>query len=129
MSIGRGTLTPFQKIGYPDLKYGNYQFTPKSIVGMSVYPKHQNKLCYGRDLSKVDPPKEVDLTLLLEFYQMSEMKDEFFIGSFDRLAGSSTLRQQILDGLSWSEIQESWEDGIEQFKILRKKYLLYPDFN
>lgn len=44
VSVGRGTEYPFQVIGYPDARYGQFTFTPKSIQGMASQPLHQNKL-------------------------------------------------------------------------------------
>ena len=50
VSIGRGTTFPFQVAGTPTgQKIGKFNFTPKSIIGMSKYPKHKNKICYGID--------------------------------------------------------------------------------
>jgi len=48
------------------------------------------------------------------------------IGNFDKLAGTSTLRKQILQGKSEADIRKSWEPGLSAYKIKRKKYLLYP---
>jgi uncharacterized protein YbbC (DUF1343 family) len=36
--------------------------------------------------------------------------------------------EQIIAGKSETEIRNSWQPGIETFKKIRKKYLLYPDF-
>jgi len=127
MSIGRGTLNPFQKIGYPDSKFGAFQFTPHSIEGMSIHPKHQDRLCYGIDLSTAEPPKSVDLSLLLEFYLKSGLEEEFFSGSFNRLAGSDRLKEQILNGMTMDEIRDTWQDELGKYREARKEYLLYPD--
>ncbi len=128
MSIGRGTLNPFQKIGYPDKKFGDFQFTPHSIEGMSTHPKHKDQLCYGVDLSGTLAPKSVNLSLLLEFYTKSGLEEEFFTASFNRLAGSDKLKKQILSGQTWSDIRNSWQEGLNQYLEMRKEYLLYPDF-
>jgi uncharacterized protein YbbC (DUF1343 family) len=36
--------------------------------------------------------------------------------------------QQIKDGKSEEEIRKSWEPKLSEFKAIRKKYLLYEDF-
>ena len=46
---------------------------------------------------------------------------------FDLLAGNSTLRMQIVQGLSEEEIRATWQPDLEQYKAMRKKYLLYPE--
>jgi uncharacterized protein YbbC (DUF1343 family) len=41
------------------------------------------------------------------------------------LAGTKKLQQQIETGISENEIRKSWEKGLNDFKEMRKKYLLY----
>ena len=40
ISEGRGTLTPFEIYGHPELK-GGFSFVPKSIPGMTKYPRYK----------------------------------------------------------------------------------------
>ena len=47
------------------------------------------------------------------------------MGTIERLIGSGVFRQQIINGVSEKEIRASWEPGLSQYKIMRKKYLLY----
>jgi uncharacterized protein YbbC (DUF1343 family) len=46
-------------------------------------------------------------------------------GFFNRLAGTSTLKEQLYKGWSAKEIRETWKPGINNFLAIRKKYLLY----
>ena len=128
MSIGRGTYHPFQVIGYPDSTFGKFTFTPVSIEGMSLYPKFENETCFGIDLQNVSPPAKVDLSYLIDFYSRFDDKDAFFKPYFNTLAGTDQLMAQIKQGLSQEEIGESWLPALDKYKELRKKYLLYPDF-
>jgi uncharacterized protein YbbC (DUF1343 family) len=50
ISVGRGTPFPFQVLGNPDKKYGDFTFTPQPITGMDLNPMHKGKACYGTDL-------------------------------------------------------------------------------
>ena len=139
ISQGRGTLTPFTVLGAPKLK-GKYSFsfTPKSIKGMAETPLHQNEECYGLDLrsydfSNIRENKTLNLKWLIELYQAYPDKTDFFnqklskqMNNFNRLAGVSNLKEQIIDGKSEKEIRSSWEPGLNNYKELRKKYLLYP---
>jgi len=139
ISQGRGTHFPFTVLGNPDLK-GKYDFsfTPVSIKGMSETPLHQNKICYGLDLRKYDTSEfrktgQINLSWLIEMYQAYPFKEKFFdykqsnqMGNFDKLAGVTTLREQIIAGKSETEIRNSWKPGLSAFKNLRKKYLIYP---
>ena len=63
-------------------------------------------------------------------YKLFPDKDSFFLktNSFNRLAGNDVLMQQIKDGKNEEEIRKSWEPELSEFKLTRKKYLLYEDF-
>ena len=128
MSIGRGTYFPFQVIGYPDPSFGSFEFTPVSIEGMSKYPKLENELCYGLDLRQKTPPNKIDVSFIISMYENFDDKESFFIGSFNRLAGTDKFQEQIKNGWDESRIRESWKSDLETYKVMRKKYLLYSDF-
>lgn len=134
VSEGRGTLFPFTIIGSPLLN-GKYKFSfvPESIKGMSMRPKHLGQVCYGLDLREFDTRifnknGRINLKWLIDLYNAYQDKGQFFSRqkSFDRLAGSSSLRLQIMEGKSEEEIQKSWEPELSAYKTMRKRYLLYP---
>ena len=124
VSLGRGTEYPFQHFGAPYLK-SNYSFTPKSGEG-SKSPPHENKKCYGTDLRFQDNYlEEINLNWLIESYNNCPEKEKFFNSFFDKLAGTDKLRLQIIEGKTVKEIKERWQEGLDNFKVIRKKYLLY----
>jgi uncharacterized protein YbbC (DUF1343 family) len=125
ISLGRGTPMPFQVLGNPELKDMTFTFTPVPIKGVSIEPPLKDKLCYGMDLRTVTPARKVDLQYLLLFYQQYPDKEKFFIPYFDKLAGTTQLKQQIKDGLTEEQIRASWKPGLDAFNAKRKKYLLY----
>lgn len=124
ISIGRGTHFPFQVIGAPDKKYGDFSFTPVSIPGMAKSPMHENKVCYGVDLRNA-VPEPFNLKYIIDFYKKSGEKEKFFNSFFTTLAGTDELKKQIIAGLSEEEIRFSWQEGLNKYKEIRKKYLLY----
>ena len=131
ISIGRGTYYPFQVIGFPDRKYGDFTFTPVSLPGFDTNPLQKDKECYGIDLREY--PFEGGLTLhfFLDFYNKAGNEQAFFFSRpqwFDLLAGTKELRYQIVRGLSEEEIRDSWKPELDKYKQMRKKYLLYPDY-
>ncbi|MGE4541035.1 MAG: exo-beta-N-acetylmuramidase NamZ domain-containing protein [Bacteroidales bacterium] len=131
VSIGRGTDFPFQVYGHPNLPETTFSFIPESRAGASA-PKHHDTKCNGFDLRTLaDQPEmkygKLNLQWLMQAYQ-SLKQDKFFNSYFEKLAGTSELRRQIEGGKSEEEIRNSWQNGIEQFKKTRAKYLLYPDF-
>jgi uncharacterized protein YbbC (DUF1343 family) len=132
VSIGRGTDFPFQVYGHPDFPESGFSFIPESRPG-ATNPKHLGKSCNGYDLRNLanKPDKKLaklNLSWILEAYQDIEESD-FFNAYFEKLAGSSTLRQQIIEGETEENIRASWQSGLEQFRKIRSKYLIYPDFN
>ncbi|RLD50662.1 MAG: DUF1343 domain-containing protein [Bacteroidetes bacterium] len=133
ISVGRGTEMPFQIIGHPDYRDGKTVFIPKPIIGAAPHPKYEGKVCYGVVLKdSVENPilqeKQLHLSWLINTYTYFRGKDDFFNNFFDKLAGSDKLRKQILEGKTEEEIRQSWKAGLEGFKKIRKKYLLYEDF-
>lgn len=131
ISVGRGTDFPFQVIGYPDPVFGDFTFIPGSREGMSAHVEQQGKMCYGVDLRDIDPDSfTFNLRHFVEFYQKAPFKDKFFARPdfFDKLAGNDTLRKKIIQGWSYDEIEASWQEELKEYKKMRKKYLLYDDF-
>lgn len=126
ISVGRGTHTPFLMIGNPLLKELTFQFKPVAIAGMSNTPPLKDQVCYGLDLSAERVEDRINLKYLLDLYKLYPDKEKFFIGSFDRLAGTKALKQQIKDGFTEEAIRKTWEKDLAVFKEKRKKYLLYP---
>lgn len=128
ISLGRGTEFPFQVIGYPDKKFGDFSFKPVSIEGKAKYPPHENKVCYGKDLRQEEELDSISLRYLIGFYQKWDSEKPFFNNFFDKLAGTDALRLQVLEGKSEAEIRASWKADLDRYKTMRKKYLLYQDF-
>lgn len=124
VSVGRGTDTPFEIIGYPDYYDKTFSFTPRAIKGVSDNPMYKDKKCYGMKDLKVQK-KKLDLSFLINMYKTANKKEDFFNSFFDKLAGTDQLRKQIEKGIEEEEIYLSWKKDIEKFKKIRKKYLLY----
>ncbi len=136
LSEGRGTDRPFQMFGHPKLPDTLFKFTPTSRQG-AKNTKLLDKVCYGWDLggSNEKVLKEIDRKLQFRWiktaYQLFPGKDTFFLNNgknFDRLAGNDSLRPQIVSGVSDDDIRKSWKPELDRFKKIRKKYLLYKDF-
>lgn len=131
VSVGRGTDAPFTMIGEPGNKAGDYQFKPEVKPGASSSPPQLRKLCKGYNLiDQVDlsaPRSALDLSWLLRMYSESSDKQNFFLASgfFEKLAGTSQLRKDIIAGSSLEEISESWQKELADFKLVREKYLIY----
>ncbi len=138
---GRGTYMPFTILGAPALKDRySFSYKPVSIPGMSERPNHKDAVCYGVDLrnydiNKLRQSRQINLSWVIELYNAYPDKAGFFtpgranqdISAFDLRIGTDQLRKQIIAGVSEAEIRKSWEPGLQKFKAIRAKYLLYPD--
>ena len=134
VSVGRGTGYPFQVYGAPYLKNDTFRFTPKSSFG-AKYPKHINAHCFGKDLRDFDTTSffkapQLNFHWLLDAFHSSKQEPYFFLknGFFNLLTGDFIVREMIEQGRSVQEIKLSYKDELQQFKRIRKKYLLYKDF-
>jgi len=128
VSAGRGTNKQFQIFGSPFLNQEmfpyTFQFTPKPNEG-ATYPKHQNKLCHGTDLSETKRLNRLDLNYLIEAYQATKNKDEFFNNFFTKLAGTEKLQHQIESRHTAYELKKNWVRDLETYNGMRQEYLLY----
>lgn len=130
ISVGRGTDFPFQVIGSPNISSKNFSFTPESKAG-ATSPPHLGKECHGLDLRNADMKVPgIQLHYLIEMMKEYKDKKAFFLPNnfFDKLAGNSQLRNQLLDDKTAQEIKDSWGEELNAYKAKRKAYLLYPDF-
>ena len=126
VSVGRGTAQQFQIYGAPFLPKTNFSFIPKPNEG-AKYPKHENKVCNGYDLSKESRLNKINLGYILKAYQLTKDKENFFLknGFFTKLAGTELLQLQIESGKNEDAIRASWDKDLNTFKLIRKKYLIY----
>lgn len=134
VSIGRGTEIPFQIYGAPYFDSKLFKFTPKSSYG-SKYPKYKEMDCFGEDLRtlSLDSLKNVNslnFNWLVKSFKTSNESLDFFNknGFFNLLAGTDKIMNLIKGGASGVQIRETYQMELEKFKLTRKKYLIYDDF-
>jgi uncharacterized protein YbbC (DUF1343 family) len=142
VSLGRGTDKPFQMYGCPEFPTNLYSFTPVSTAGAKT-PPLMDKKCFGYDLSSpaIDitqkQNQQINLSYIINAYKLYPNKDSFFLipkkGNpstsdyfFNKLAGNENLMYQLMNNKTEAEIRKSWQPGINTFKMIRAKYLLYP---
>ncbi|MDC0629978.1 DUF1343 domain-containing protein [Flavobacteriaceae bacterium] len=127
VSMGRGTALQFQIFGSPFLEHldYDYEFTPKPNVG-AKYPVHEAKICKGLNLKNHSDLSEIELNWIIDAYQNTKNKADFFNPFFTKLAGQKLLQEEIESGWTATQIRASWKLGLERYKRLRAPYLLYP---
>lgn len=133
MSVGRGTDFPFEIYGHPGYPEHLFSFVPRSIPGASLSPKYKGQTCYGVDLRHIPfsflrNNKRLVLDWLIDAYKEMNKGEAFFNAYFVKLAGTGELQKQVIAGKSKYVIKASWQKKLNAFKKIRKKYLLYRDF-
>ena len=127
VSVGRGTETPFQVYGHPNMR-GSYTFTPQSASGASK-PLLEGQRCRGEILVEYAHDYAINedrlqLEWIIEVYL--QLKDKgFFKDYFRLLSGDKQMQKDIENGKNADEIRASWENDLTAFKTIRAKYLLY----
>lgn len=135
VSVGRGTDFPFQIIGSPTTKNLKFRFMPHSMKGSDKHPLHQDTYCYGLNLSsEKNIPKGFSLQYVIQFYNYFQnltkhAEKDFFTRPhwFDLLMGTNQVRLDILKNKTEEQIRSAWQKKLNQYKEIRKKYLLYED--
>lgn len=148
LSEGRGTTRPFELIGAPYIVAEEYaaQLAGLGLPGVHfracgfqpTFQKHQGKTCGGvqlhvRDRDEFEPvitgvaAVKIAYDLYTEHFRWKEPPYEYVYDKnpFDVIAGTGKLREAIERGDSLGEIEHSWQGGLDEFKRLRERYLLY----
>ncbi len=130
VSVGRGTDFPFQVLGGLNKNLGDFKFTPKSIPNVAVHPINEGKVCYGVDLRTLQNIPNFTLKYFIDFYNKYDSEKDFLTREswFNTLAGTDELLTLIRSGKNETEIMSQFTPDLVKYKAMRKKYLLYPDF-
>ena len=123
-------------IGFPGNTVGSYSFKPQDIPHVSIDPPHEGEICTGLDLSGIELEKlanqrEINLEWLYDLHKAYQGEKPFFQSPdfFDKLCGTDRVRVMIQQGEEPAVIRQSWKAGLESYRAMRKKYLLYTDFD
>ena len=130
VSMGRGTDAPFEVYGHPEMEGRAFSFTPQPNAG-SKTPPHNGKLCYGVDLRGVadeDIWREgLNLEYVIDAYNDLQLGDKFFTPMFEKLIGVGYVREMIKSGYTADQIEAQWQEELERYRVLRRKYLIYEE--
>lgn len=130
VSMGRGTDAPFEVYGHPEMEGRAFSFTPQPNAG-SKTPPHNGKLCYGVDLRGVadeDIWREgLNLEYVIDAYSDLQLGDKFFTPMFEKLIGVGYVREMIKSGYTADQIEAQWQEELERYRVLRRKYLIYEE--
>jgi uncharacterized protein YbbC (DUF1343 family) len=138
ISVGRGTETPFEVIGapwidgealasylngasLPGVSFAAIRFTPDAS-------KFAGEACSGVRLTITHRETFEPLRVGFEVarHLATTYADTWEIDAYLRLLGNDATLEAVRQGLSYSEILASYEDGLNAFRERRSRYLLYP---
>ncbi len=146
VSEGRGTLQPFLHFGAPwvngtgladslnalhllGVRFIKERFTPRAIKGMSLHPKFQDCLCNGVKIlvtnRSVFHSYETGIRISALLQRLYPDSLQWRSAHFDRLCGTSKVRETILKNDSLNYLIKSFEAQGKSFILQRKQYLLY----
>jgi uncharacterized protein YbbC (DUF1343 family) len=139
ISVGRGTDTPFGWIGapwidatqlaaalnhrmIPGIRFVPVQFTPKA-----PYP-YGGQLCHGVGFvvthrNELNSP-EVGIEIASMLYKL--YPQQYHVKEIEHLLQNQATLTDMENHVDPQTIAESWRDSIQQYKLRRKTYLLYP---
>ena len=137
VSVGRGTDTPFELVGAPWIKARELAtyLNGRGIAGVRFVPVtftpaaavHNGQKCEGVNLilterNALDAPElGIELAVALRKLYPADYK-------LDRIAEllvNQSAYDALLAGHDPRRIAQDWQDELEKFEVLRKKYLIY----
>ena len=137
VSVARGTDTPFQMVGAPWFKareMAEYLNSLK-LPGVSFYPRRftpnaylfKDQECEGVDVQLIDRNALDAVRMGLELLSATL---KFHPGRFDvdgimRLLGNEDAGARLKRGETGTEVNESFQKDLAEFKKIRERYLMY----
>ncbi len=139
ISEGRGTTKPFElfgapwingqeltqrlnKLTLPGVKFRESWFSPS-------FSKFREELCSGAQMHVNDrltfQPFLTTVNIIKLIREMNARQFQFHKEYFDKIIGSTVIRQAIEREFRIEDIVESYAAQLEEFKDFRKSYLLY----
>ena len=140
LSEGRGTTKPFEMFGapwvdgyvlakklnelhLPGVKFREVWFTP-------TFSKFSGQLCGGCQIHVTDRNQYRSIaTTLAELQTVKQLygdKLQFHESYFDKVMGTSSVREDLERGVPFQKIIAGFQPGLEEFAKLREPFLLYP---
>ncbi len=139
LSEGRGTTRPFRLIGAPWMdgevvareieKLGLQGCRFRGAVFSPWFSKYHGEQCGAVELFITDHESFRSVTTAVALLEvvLRLYPDAFEISPdrFDRLAGTSSLREDLLAGKGHREIVAGWEKGLEAYRERRERFMIY----
>lgn len=141
VSEARGTAMPFRQFGAPwiDSKLLTERLNALNLPAMRFEPvrftptssKYKGRECQGvriivTDRNRLEPYSN-GVRIVNEICRIYPDQIKWRAAHFDRLCGTSKIRDAIISGMSLDVLQNRWRKELESFMKIRAGYLIYPD--
>jgi uncharacterized protein YbbC (DUF1343 family) len=148
LSEGRGTTRPFEIVGAPwiepalfarslnGLGLPGVRFRPLSF--RPTFHKYAGETCGGVEIHVVDREEYLPFLTGVHLiccaarlwpkafdWRREPYEFESKRLAIDLLAGGAWLRERVADGRDPAGVQSEWEEQLQEFMLLRRKFLLY----
>jgi uncharacterized protein YbbC (DUF1343 family) len=139
ISEGRGTTRPFEIFGAPWID-GNELTRKLNALGLPgvifreqwfnpTFSKFKEELCSGAQIHITDRiayrPLETTLHIIKTIRDMYPDKFQFHEKYYDKIMGTSKVREAMLKGIAVEDIVAGFQDGLKTFSEQRQPFLLY----
>jgi len=137
VSVGRGTDTPFELLGAPWMKGKELAayLNARGIAGVRFVPvtftptssNYAGQKCEGVNIvlterNALDGPElGIELAAALQKLYPADFK----IGRMTELLVNQAAFDGLMAGQDPRRIAQDWQEGLEKFEVVRKKYLIY----
>jgi uncharacterized protein YbbC (DUF1343 family) len=137
LATGRGTDTPFERVGAPwiDARVFAQDLNALSLPGVRLVPveftpterQYANMKCGGvqiavTDWSRFEP---IALGLGMAVTLRARYRNQWEPAGFLKMVADRAVYQAVLDGRGVAEIGSLWEKELREFKQVREQFLLY----
>lgn len=139
LSVGRGTDAPFEWFGAPWLNaralaaaLNNAAIDGAAFMPVTFTPtssKFADQLCAGVRISITNRDRFDPLRLGLEIaHQLVRLHpDDWDNRNYNRLLGNDAVLDAVRQGRPLAELEETFSDGLDDFREARSGFLLYRD--
>jgi uncharacterized protein YbbC (DUF1343 family)/CubicO group peptidase (beta-lactamase class C family) len=137
VSVGRGSDSPFELVGAPWIKSRELSayLNGRGIAGVRFVPvsftpsgsMYEGKICEGVNIilterNALDAPElGIELAAALKKLYRADFKME----RMAELLVNQSVYEGLVEGRDPRRIAQDWQEGLENFETMRKKYLIY----
>jgi uncharacterized protein YbbC (DUF1343 family) len=142
LSVGRGTPAAFEQIGAPWLDHEElarrlnaYGFPGLQVEAVTFTPRNAGDGKYSGELVRgvryrvtdraAYDPAVAGIATVVEIQRLHPELLTWREGHFDRLAGTTRVRTQVLAGASVEQITAGWAEQVAAYRRAVQPYLLY----